>query len=213
MAESTLQAVNVAMRGGGYYSRANQSAKDVIDSATPLVLDAIRRLPDMDPATPFTLTDMGCADGGTSLDMMRQMLAAVRARWPRRPICVVHTDTPRNDYNTLFHILHGLTAFPTYLDEAEDVHVLASATSFYKQILPAGTLHLGFSANAMHWLSHKPCDLTEHVHMIGATGAELAAFAEQGRRDWETILLRRARELVPGGRPELVECCKDAGRR
>src|SRR5262245_39023383 len=143
MAESTLQAVNVAMRGGGYYSRANQSDKDVIDSAAPCVLHAVRGLPDMDPATPCALTDMCCADGGTSLDMMRQMLAAVRARWPRRPICVVYTDTPRNDYNTLFHILHGLTAFPTYLGEVEDVHVLASATSFYRQILPGGMLHLG----------------------------------------------------------------------
>jgi len=213
MAESALPAVNVAMRGGGYYSLANQSAKDVIDSATPLVLDAIRRMPDTDPATPFTLTDMGCADGGTSLDMMRQVLAAVHARWPRRPICVVYTDTPRNDYNSLFHILHGLTALPTYLDEVEDVHVLASATSFYRQILPAGMLHLGFSASAMHWLSHKPCDITGHVHAVGASGTELAAFADQGRRDWETILLQRARELVPGGRLVLVNFCQDkAGR-
>jgi hypothetical protein len=213
MAESALQAVNVAMRGGGYYSRANQSAKDVIDSATPLVLDAIRRILDTDPSTPFTLTDMGCADGGTSLDMMGQVLAAVHARWPRRPICVVYTDTPRNDYNSLFHILHGLTSLPTYLDEVEDVHVLASATSFYRQILPAGMLHLGFSASAMHWLSHKPCDITDHVHAVGASGAELTAFAEQGRRDWETILLQRAHELVPGGRLALVNCCQDeAGR-
>ena len=213
MAESTLQAVNVAMRGGGYYSIANKSAKDVIDSATPLVLDAIHRMPDTDPSHPFTLTDMGCADGGTSLDMMRQVVAAVRARWPRRPITVVYTDTPRNDYNSLFHILHGLTPLPTYLDEVEDVHVLASATSFYRQILPAGMLDLGFSATAMHWLSHKPCDLTDHVHAVGASGAELAAFAEQGRRDWETILLQRARELVPGGRLVLVNFCQDdAGR-
>jgi hypothetical protein len=213
MAESALQAVNVAMRGGGYYSRANQSAKDVIDSATPLVLDAIRRMPDTDPATPFTFTDIGCADGGTSLDMMRQVLAAVRARWPRRPICVVYTDQPRNDYNSLFRIVYGLTPLPTYLGELEDLYVLASATSFYKQILPAGTLHLGFSANAMHWLSRKPCDLTDHIHPVGASGAELAAFTEQGRRDWETILLQRAQELVPGGRVVLVNMCKDeAGR-
>src|SRR5262245_56693111 len=213
MAESALPAVNVAMRGGGYYSRANPGAKEVIDSAMPLVLDAIRRMPDTDPATPFTLTDMGCADGGTSLDMMRQVLAAVRARWPRRPIWVVYTDTPRNAYNSLFHILHGLTALPTYLDEVEDVHVLASATSFYRQILPVGMLYLGFSASAMNWLSHKPCDITDHVHPVGASGAELAAFAAQGRRDWETIFLQRAHELVPGGRLVLVIFCKDeAGR-
>jgi hypothetical protein len=115
MAESALQAVNLAMRGGGYCSRANQSAKDVIDSAAPLVLDAISRLPHTDPATTFTFTDMGCADGGTALDIMRQVLAALLARWPHRPICVVYTDQPRNDFNSLFRIVYGLPRFrPTW---------------------------------------------------------------------------------------------------
>jgi hypothetical protein len=156
---------------------------------------------------------MGCADGGTSLELVRQAVGAVHARWPRRPITVVYTDQPRNDYNSLFQLIHGLTPIPTYLDEFENVHVLASATSFYRPILPAGTLDLGFSATAMHWLSRKPCDLASHVHMVGATGAELAAFAEQGRRDWETILLQRVHELASGGRLVLVNICKDeAGR-
>jgi hypothetical protein len=213
MAENTAQAVNVAMRGGGYYSAVTKSAKDAIDGATPLVLDAIRRLPDADAATPFLLADMGCADGGTSLDMVRQALFAVRARWPQRPICLLYTDQPRNDYNSLFRLVHGLTPLPTYLGELENIHVFASATSFYKQILPADTLHLGFSATAMHWLSRKPCDITDHFHAVGATGSELAAFTEQAKRDWETILLQRARELVPGGRLVLVNVCKDeAGR-
>jgi indole-3-acetate O-methyltransferase len=213
MAERTVPFVNVAMRSGGYFSTATKGAKDAIDGATPLVLDAIHHLPETDPAHPFTMTDMGCADGGTSLEMVRQAVGAVRARWPQRPITVVYADQPRNDYNSLFHLIHGLTPLPTYLDEFEDVYVLAAATSFYRPILPAGTLDLGFSATAMHWLSRKPCDLTTHVHMIGATGAELAAFREQGRRDWETILLRRARELAPGGRLVLVNFCQDeAGR-
>jgi hypothetical protein len=201
------------MRGGGYYSTAAKGEKDAIDGATPLVLGAIHHLPETDPARPFTLTDMGCADGGTSLELVRQAVGAVRAHWPRRPITVVYTDQPRNDYNSLFQLIHGLMPIPTYLDEFEDVHVLASATSFYRPILPAGTLDLGFSATAMHWLSRKPCDLASHVHMVGATGAELAAFAEQGRRDWETILLQRTRELAAGGRLVLVIFCKDeAGR-
>jgi len=213
MAETTSPFVDVAMRSGGYYSTATKGAKDVIDRATPLVLDAIRRMPDPGTPGPFTLTDMGCADGGTSVDLVRQAVGAVRARWPRRPITVVYTDQPRNDYNSLFQLIHGLTPIPTYLGEVEDVYVLASATSFYRPILPAGTLDLGFSATAMHWLSHKPCDLTSHVQAVGAQGAELAAFAEQGRRDWQTILLQRARELAPGGRLVLVNFGKDeAGR-
>src|SRR5262249_31197410 len=153
------------------------------------------------------------ADGGTSINLVRQAVIAVRARWPRRPITVVYSDQPRNDYNSLFQLIHGLTPIPTYLDEIEDVYVLASATSFYRPILPKGTINLGFSATAMHWLSRKPCDITNHVHAVGAEGAELAAFTEQGRRDWQTILLQRARELTPGGRLVLVNFGKDeAGR-
>ena len=128
MAESTRPFVNVAMRSGGYYSTATRGAKDVIDGAIPLTLEAIRRMPDTDASTPFTLTDMGCADGGTSIDLIRQAVGAVRARWPLRPVTVVYTDQSRNDYNSLFRLMHGLTPIPTYLDELEDVHVLAATS-------------------------------------------------------------------------------------
>ena len=37
------------------------------------------------------------------------------------------------------------------------------------------------------------------VHAVGAHGAVRDAFAAQAAADWETILLHRARELVPGG--------------
>src|SRR5260370_36540029 len=191
MSKEPSSFVNVAMWHGGRYSTANRGAKEVIDGATPLVLDAIRRMPDTTTSSPFTLTDMGCADGGVSIEMIRRVAAAVRARWPLRPIVVVYADQPRNDYNSLFHLIHGLTPAPTYLDEIEDVYVLASASSFYRPIVPAGTLHLGFSASAMHWLSRKPCDLTNHIQAVGAAGAEFAAFAQHARRDWEPILLHR----------------------
>ena len=117
---------------------------------------------------------------------MRQVITTVRDLWPRRPICIVYTDQPHNDYNSLFQTIHGLTPVPSYLDEVENVHVLASATSFYRQILPAGILDLGFSATAMHWLSRTPCDLTHHVHALCAAGAEQVIFAEQAQRDSET---------------------------
>jgi len=197
------------MRGGGYYSAATTGAKDVIDGAADLVLDAIGRLPDPIWNRPFVMTDMGCADGGTSIDLVRAAVDTAIVRWPGRPVTVVYTDQPRNDFNSLFRLVHGLTDVPCYLQSVNDVFVMASATSFYEQILPAGTLDLGFSATAMHWLSRKPCDLSSHVHPVGASGTELAAFAAQGQRDWETILLRRARELAPGGRLVLVNFCRD----
>ena len=56
----------------------------------------------------------------------------------------------------------------------------------------------------MHWLSAKPCNITGHVHMVGASGDELAQFRAQAQRDWQQILLCRARELKVGGRLVLV---------
>ncbi len=194
---------HVAMTTGGAYSIATRGAKDVIDGAWPLVRNAIERIPDRSGSA-FTLSDMGTADGGTSFDMIGDAIAAIRERFPERDVQIVYTDQPRNDYNAIFHMVHGLTGQASYLDRFDRVQVLASATSFYDPILPQGTLDLGFSATAMHWLSRKPCDIPDHVQAVGASGASLAAFQQQAASDWEAILLRRAAELAPGGRLVLV---------
>ena len=191
------------MTSGGAYSLATLGAKDVIDGAWPLVREAIERIPDR-PGRPFTFSDMGTADGGTSLDMIGNAIAAIRGRFGERDVQIVYTDQPRNDYNAIFRMVHGLTGQASYLDHFDNVQVLASATSFYKAILPPDTLDLGFSATAMHWLSRKPCDNPDHVHAVGATGAVLEAFQQQAADDWQAILLRRAAELAPGGRLVLV---------
>ena len=68
----------IAMKGGGYYSLATLGAKHVIDGAAPMVLGAIARMPD--GAGPFVFSDMGTADGGTSIDLVTAVIAAVRAR-------------------------------------------------------------------------------------------------------------------------------------
>lgn len=194
---------HVAMTGGGGYSLATKGAKDVIDGAWPLVETAIARIPDR-PGRAFTLSDMGTADAGASFDMIGKAIDAIRGRFPERDVQVVYTDQPRNDYNAVFRRAHGLDGEPSYLDRHENVQVLASAMSFHRRILPAGTLDLGFSATAMHWLSRKPCDIEDHVHMVGASGPPLAAFRAQGAADWEAILRSRATELAPGGRLVLV---------
>lgn len=151
---------------------------------------------------------MGCADGGTSLDLWRSVIKHIR-RSSDSDIQVLYADQARNDFNALVQILHGLTQFESYLPESSNVHVLESGSSFYLPILPANSLHLGFSATAMHWLRGKPTDITDHVHMVGASGAELATFRKQAANDWETILLERARELKPGGQLVLINFCID----
>ena len=191
---------DVAMKGAGYYSKATAGAKDVIDNAAPLVLEAAEAVPIPQDGRPVTVADMGCADGGTSLETMGRLLEALRRRAPGHPIQMVYTDLPRNDFSQLFQTVHGLTDLASPLADMPDVYCFASGTSFHRSIFPPESLHLGFSATASHYISEKPGPIPDHVHMVGAHGEVRAAWEAQGARDWETMLLQRTRELVPGGR-------------
>ena len=190
-------AATIRMRGAGYYSAHTTGAKLVIDRATPLALAAIRAM-DLSGAAPFAIADFGAADGGTSLGLHRAVLTELRRRAPDRALTLTHTDLPHNDFATVFQLVQGR------LDGREGLGVpgvfsFASGTSFYDPIFPPGTLALGFSATAMHWLSRLPAPIAEAVHAVFATGATQAAFREQAAADWQRILLLRAAELAPGG--------------
>ncbi len=207
------QADNITMSGCGLYSLATRGAKDVIDMAIPRVIAAVESMNLDQPQKNFVLSDTGCADGGTSLELMRSVIARVQQLAPGIHTTIIYVDQPANDFNALVNIVHGNTQFKTWLDEFENVYPLVSATSFYLQCVPATCLDLGFSATAMHWLSRKPGNISDHVHMVGASGEEYKSFARQARQDWQTLLQCRARELKPGGKMVLVNFCRDqAGR-
>ena len=194
----------ITMSGGGLYSVATIGAKHVIDAATPMVLEAIAGLSLESIADGFTLSDMGTADAGTSLTMVGSAIDAVRTRAPQVPISIVYSDQPRNDFNALIANVYGLGPCETYLGQNDGVYPLVSGTTFYQQILPDGTLDVGFSATAMHWLSCKVCNIPNHVQAVGAEGAALEKFRAQAARDWRQILLHRAAELKPGGKLVLI---------
>lgn len=203
----TTHADNITMSAGGLYSLATIGAKDVIDNATPRVLEALESI-SIETDSCWRFSDMGCADGGTSLGLWNAVINRLRQS-DNSDIQIVYADQAYNDFNALVQILHGHTEFESYLPGSENVHVLESGSSFYSPILPRQSLQLGFSATAMHWLSKKPCDITDHVHMVGAQDQDRRAFARQARDDWQTILLHRARELSPGGKLVLVNFCID----
>lgn len=189
----------MAMKGAGYYSRATIGAKHVMDNAAGLILDALERRPPDDDGSVFQMTDMGCADGGTSIDMVGRVLGDVRRRCPSRPIQMTYTDLPKTDYSQLFQIVHGLTDTATYAADMEELYVSASATSFHRRIVPPGTLDIGHSATASHYITEPPAEIEDHLHMVRATGDVRAAFEAKGAADWENFLLMRASELKPGG--------------
>ena len=190
----------MSMKGDGYYSKATAGAKDVIDNATPLVMDAINSMNLSEYDGPFRATDMGCADGGTSVELWRSLFSHLRESYPDLPIEIIYADLPRNDFSQIFRMIHGQTEIKSYYNDIDNLYVYASGTSFHQAILPPDTLNLGFSATASHYISANPCHITNHVHMVGAIGEERTAFEEQGAKDWETMLLCRTKELKPGGR-------------
>ncbi|SDR12996.1 SAM dependent carboxyl methyltransferase [Rhizobiales bacterium GAS113] len=190
----------MAMKGAGYYSRATTGAREVINLAAPLILEAIARMGLADDGTRFRIADMGCADGGTSIEMWRKVLAQLRRALPSRPIEIVYTDLPRNDFSQLFRTIHNQTEIASYYGELDEVYPFASGTSFHQKIFPAQSLNLAFSATASHYISKVPCNITDHVHMVGAKGQERRAYDMVGRNEWDNLLALRARELVAGGR-------------
>ena len=199
---------NITMSTGGAYSLATRGAQDVINAAIPMVEEALLKM-DLEEKRNFSFADMGCADGGTSLQMISQLITTLRSNNPNIEVKVHYTDQPNNDYNGLIQTVLGLGHFPSYLETHKRVYPLFSANTFYNQILPDSSLDFGFSATAMHWLSKKPCNLSNHVHMVGVEGEEYLCFSEQGKKDWETILLHRARELRSGGQLVFLNFCRD----
>ena len=126
MSDRPAQSKYVAMKGGGYYSLTTTGAKHVIDNAIPLLQRAIAGIDIASDHSPFVITDMGCADGGTSANLVHAAVAAVRARAPQRPIQLVYTDQPRNDFNALFRIAHGIDGQADPIADRPGVHVCAT---------------------------------------------------------------------------------------
>ncbi|MEM7058848.1 MAG: SAM-dependent methyltransferase [Pseudomonadota bacterium] len=210
----TTTAATTSMKGGGYYSRSTQGAKHVIDNAKGMLLDAIADLPAPVAGQPVRIADYGAADGGTSKRAIYDSISAIRGRWPDVQIQVTYTDLASNDWSQLFKSMQGLDGSEdNYWTDFPGVFVHGCGIGFHHQLLPDEVLDLGFSATAMHYVSERPCQIDDHVHHVGATGAALAAFDAQAAQDWERILLARAAELRPGGRLVIMSFGKDeAGR-
>jgi hypothetical protein len=189
----------LSMRGAGYYSERTAGARNVINEAGNMVVAALSDLPE---SRGLKIADYGAADGGTSQQMWDTVIRKFREAGDMRQIEMIYTDLASNDFSTLFRMMQGMQGDPThaYQNHFEDVFVHGCGTGFHKQLMTSESLHLGFSATAMHYVSAKPMEIPNHVHAVCADVGSKAAFGEQAAIDWQNILLARAEELVPGGR-------------
>ena len=189
----------LAMRGSGYYSERTAGARNVINEASRMVIEALGQVPKTET---LRIVDFGAADGGTSREMWDKVIGQQRASGDQRQIEIMYTDLASNDFSTLFRMMQGMQGDPAYAYQKkyDNVFVHGCGTGFHQQLLANASVNLGFSATAMHYVSVKPQEIPEHVHATSADPQTKAAYAQQAALDWENILLARAAELVPGGR-------------
>ena len=189
----------LSMRGAGYYSERTAGARNVINDAVAMVVAAIKDLPNSDT---LRIADYGAADGGTSQQMWNMVIGSRRDAGDKRQVEMIYTDLASNDFSTLFRMMQGMQGDHkhAYQNNFENVFVHGCGTGFHKQLMTSASLHLGFSATAMHYVSVKPMEIPNHVHAACADAVSKLAFAKQAALDWQNILLARAAELVPGGR-------------
>ncbi|XP_076451497.1 uncharacterized protein LOC143287405 [Babylonia areolata] len=168
--------------------------------------DRILQAVDSIPVSPkedavFTMADYGTADGYTTMPLVKEIIGLVRKKHGEIPIQVVYEDQISSDFNSLFRWVHGLFPNPScYLNEFKQVFVMASGTSFFKQILPDSSAHLIMSFMAAHYLSKPATKFQNSLQRYpDATEEERQLVEAQAAEDWETFLLHRARELKSGG--------------
>ena len=152
------------------------------------------------PPQPIVVADYGAANGHNSLRPMSAAIAVLRRRTRHdHAILVAHTDAPHNDFTALFNTLADDP--DSYLQSDAASFASAIGRSFYGQIVPSGTVNLGWTSWATQWLSRIPCEVPDHVHVAYSDDdAARAAHAHQAALDWHNFVAFRGRELAPEGR-------------
>jgi hypothetical protein len=188
------------MRGGGYYDDHSEYQRRVAGTAAQLVARCVADTPQPAPRNTFVVADYGCSTGRNSIASVGAAVRAVRARWADQPLAAIHNDLPTNDWNALFANLRS--APDGYLRAAgPPVLALASAVSFFEPAAPAGSVSLGLSFSAAHWLRRQPeVAVPEGIYFPEATGRARDALTAQADADWTAFLAARAADLAPGAR-------------
>ena len=191
---------NKPMEGGGYYNLNSNLQAAGIEMVLPLLEQAARTVPLGEDGAPLVIADYGSSQGRNS---MRPMGVAIDALRPRigagRPIEVIHTDLPSNDFASLFTTLQDGGA--SYLTGRPRVFPSAVGRSYFEPILPPGRVSLGWNTWTLHWLSRNPALVEDHAFAaISRSASAREAARRQSAQDWTSFLAARSTEMAPGAK-------------
>jgi hypothetical protein len=184
------------MVGGGYYDAHSTFQADVAASLTALLKRAVDvlRLPDDGKVT---IADYGCGEGRNSMATIGTALTLLSGRGAVKPV-ILHNDLPTNDWAGLAANLSGATS---YLRSYPEARALFAPHGFFERVTLPGSVTLGTSGSAVHWLSRQPpgINMPRSLYRSDAPADELAKILAQAAGDWQAFLSARAEELQPGG--------------
>ncbi|MEM6463535.1 MAG: hypothetical protein AAF724_16645 [Pseudomonadota bacterium] len=198
--------VLTGMVGHGFYNENSAPQMASIEHVLPWLDAACSSVDLSDPSAAIRLADFGCSEGRNSVAVMQRMAVRLRQR-SALPIETIHSDLPTNDYSQLFALLRpqGRSAF-----NEPDIFSAVVGGSMYDRLLPARSLHMAFTFNAIAFLSRRPVErLPGYIFPNGPSAlrgigtiseTERKAFADQARADLDAFLRVRAAELKPGGK-------------
>ena len=172
------------------YNANSISQMAAVEASRSYISEAIDVLNIRTPSALLIIADFGASHGLNSMRAMKMIIEYLRQAKKvtnEQRILVVHNDLATNDWTSLFETLDN------------SYYSVANGRSFYEQCLPAKSLSIGYSSTALHWLSRKPCNLSNHCYWMFAGGAELLAFKHQAHLDYAAFLRHRSCELIPGG--------------
>lgn len=199
MPESSI-VVRPEDKDAAWYSASSRLEAAGLQRAIKHFEDAADVVPIPKSPYPIVIADYGAGTGHNSVLPICAAIAVLRKRTKAsHSILVTHTDVPENDFTALFSTL---TEDPdSYLKRDSASFASAIGRSYYTQILPSNSVHLGWSAWALHWLGRTPMPVTGHLLAAYSGDTEVqAAYARQAAFDWHEFIAFRGRELSPGGR-------------
>ncbi|SCV42021.1 fusarin C cluster-methyltransferase [Fusarium fujikuroi] len=178
---------NVPMQGNGAYSSHAALQHEAMLKALPLFQAAAEVIANVD-STRISIVEYGSAHGNNSLEPMEAILKSI----PTRSLELLFSDRPENDFCTLSKTVTAWADGIVGNQLLNPLFISMIPRSFYQQVVPPKSAHLGFSLAALHHLDHVP-QPTE----AGQDESEL--LQQQAHVDLATFLKLRSQEIVSGG--------------
>jgi gibberellin A4 carboxyl methyltransferase len=196
--------VTSGMKGDGFYDRHSSPQFAAIAAVLPWLEHAVGRMDLSRAATPIVVVDYGCSEGRNSIAAMQEIVAALRRRTPR-PIQIVHSDLPTNNFNQLFLNLSAASTAGT----REQVYSGAVGGSMFEPLMPPQTVSIATTFNAIGFLERRPqAGIADYILPMGpgrprpgvtVAESEKRAYADQAAEDLVHFYRARAEEIIPGG--------------